>query len=157
MDTFVERILREAERRDMSVSTLVASAGVNPSHFYKWKRGEAKPRMSTIKRLAASLQIPVKSLLGDASIEGEDINEVSDSSKPNAGAASTQSMRFFGLTDAAFNELAPLLAAMERDAVEVPASMSAALRRVAVPFSNLSKSHQNCAVPPMLTLPVATW
>lgn len=157
MDTFIERLMKEAERRDTSVSTLVASAGVNPSHFYKWKRGEAKPRLSTIKRLAAALQIPVKSLLGDASSEVDGINAISDNDEPNAGNAATQSMRFFGLTDAAFNELAPLLAAMERDAVEVPASMSAALRRVAVPFSAPVKSHQNSAAIPMLTLPVAAW
>lgn len=148
MDELLEALSREAERRGVTPSTLVAGAGVSPAHYYRWRRGLSKPRLSTIKRLAASLQIPVKSLLGDASIDGEDINEVSASSEGNAGAASTQSMRFFGLTDAAFNELAPLLAAMERDAVEVPASMSAALRRVAVPFSNLSKSHSQSSTSP---------
>lgn len=148
MDELLEALSREAERRGVTPSTLVAGAGVSPAHYYRWRRGLSKPRISTIKRLAAALQIPVKSLLGDASNESDDINAIGASSEPNAGNASTQSMRFFGLTDAAFNELAPLLAAMERDAVEVPASMSAALRRVAVPFSAPVKSHSSMSTSP---------
>jgi transcriptional regulator with XRE-family HTH domain len=126
-------IEEEAERQGVSVSTLAARAGVSPTHFYRWKRGESAPRPSTVNRISSALGIPVATLLGEAlNLEPDSGN--TERAENVATKPFHRTLRFVGLTDETVNALMPLLQALEPNVCEVPRDMSSVLQRVARPI-----------------------
>lgn len=52
--SYIEEIERMAARKGISVTRFLGLVGVDYSHFSKWKRGEVRPRLSTIQGIRES-------------------------------------------------------------------------------------------------------
>lgn len=60
---FGRRLRQERSRQGKSLETLAREAGTHAGTLSRWERGLRDPRLSTMVRLAAALDVPLRELI----------------------------------------------------------------------------------------------
>lgn len=137
----VEKIETIANNRGTSALALVAAAGVSPSNWYKWKKGETKPRNGSVNQLSSFLGIPASTLVSDSLSLGESVvlnhnaSEAADVAENLVSADGPEGFVFVGLRRSTLNAIRSLLLRLEPNAVAIPEDVGSAVWATCSPLA----------------------
>lgn len=119
MSDVCRKIKEEIDRKDMSLSKVMAAADLGVSVFYKWKDGSSTPRPRSIRAIAKALGVPASTLSAELTDDVEVVASVTPGNDTDAEGI-VEDFAFIGIRKSALNTLRPFLERANAGLIEVP-------------------------------------